>query len=70
MKLFSGLLLMSSALLAAGCTQDTPAYSAKERFAQIHRNEVFQAEAMNDDIDWILLTRPTDQLTIWNVYHR
>jgi outer membrane PBP1 activator LpoA protein len=70
MKLLSCLLLVASAMVLAGCTTDTPAYSAKERFAQIHRNELYQSEAANDDIDWILLARPSNQETIWNVYHR
>jgi hypothetical protein len=70
MKLLSGLLLVASAMFVAGCTADTPAYSAKERFAQIHRNDLFESEAANDDIDWILLARPSNQETIWNVYHR
>jgi hypothetical protein len=71
MKLLSGLLLVASVtIFIGGCTGETPAYSAKERFAQINRNGVFQAEAMNDDVDWFLLTRPSNQETIWNVYHR
>ena len=70
MKLLSGLLLVASAIFVAGCTSDTPAYSAKERFAQIHRNDVYQFEAANDDIDWFLQSRPSNQETIWNVYHR
>ncbi len=70
MKLFTGLSLLAAAFALAGCTADTPAYSAKERFAQIHRNYNFEAEAMNDDIDNLLLFRPSNQETIWNVYHR
>jgi hypothetical protein len=70
MKLISGLLLVASAMVLAGCTADTPAYSAKERFAQINRNTVYQSEAMNDDLDWLFLLRPSSQLTVWNVYHR
>ena len=41
MKLLSGLLLVASVIFVGGCTSDTPAYSAKERFAQIHRNACF-----------------------------
>jgi hypothetical protein len=70
MKFLSGLLLVASAIFVGGCTMDTPAYSAKERFAQIHRNDVYQLEAANDDVDWFLLSRPSNQETIWNVYHR
>ena len=49
---------------------DTPAYSAKERFAQINRNTAYQSTALSDDMDWIMLSRPSNQETIWNVYHR
>jgi hypothetical protein len=70
MKLLSGLLLVASALLVAGCTTDTPAYSSRERFAQIRRNDVYQFEMANDDIDNFLLLRPSNQETIWNVWHR
>lgn len=71
MKLLSGLLLVASVMFfVGGCTGETPAYSAKERFAQINRNQVYQSEALNDDVDMILLLRPSNQETIWNVYHR
>jgi hypothetical protein len=71
MKLLPSLFLAASAMVVlGGCTTATPAYSAKERFAQIHRNDVYQSEALNDDVDHMLLLRPSSQLTIWNVYHR
>jgi hypothetical protein len=70
MKLLSGLLLVASAIFVGGCTANTPAYSAKERFAQINRNDVYELEAANDDVDMFLLSRPSNQETIWNVYHR
>lgn len=70
MKLFIALSFVASMAVLNGCTASTPAYSAGERFAQIHRNDVFQAEAANDDIDNLLLLRPSNQETIWNVYHR
>ncbi|MGD0137683.1 MAG: hypothetical protein ABSD28_02315 [Tepidisphaeraceae bacterium] len=70
MKLLSVLLLVASAMALAGCTMDTPAYSAKERFAQINRNWAYQSAAMSDDWDYITLNRPGNQETIWNVYHR
>jgi hypothetical protein len=70
MKLLSGLLLVASVIFVGGCTSDTPAYSAKERFAQIDRNRTYALEAANDDLDWFFLTRPSNQETIWNVYHR
>lgn len=69
MKLFACLMLVAMAGLLTAC-QDTPAYSAKERSAQIARNMDLDQREMNDDIDHLLLLRPSDQLTLWNVYHR
>jgi lipoprotein NlpI len=70
MKFFTGLSSLVAAIALAGCSANTPAYSAKERFAQMHRNNTFEAEAINDDIDNIMLFRPSNQGSIWNVYHR
>jgi hypothetical protein len=70
MRLLISLGFVAAAMALAGCTAATPAYSASERFAQIHRNDVFQAEVANDDIDHFLESRPSNQLSIWNVYHR
>jgi hypothetical protein len=70
MKLLTGLTMLVAAGALAGCTASTPAYSSKERFAQIHRNYNFEAEAINDDVDHIMLFRPSNQESIWNVYHR
>jgi hypothetical protein len=70
MKLLSALLFVAAAIILSGCTLDTPAYSAKERFAQIGRNTMYQAAAFNDDLDYIILARPSNQETVWNVYHR
>jgi hypothetical protein len=71
MKFLTCLLFVGAASVLAGCTADTPAYTSKERFAQIHRNDVFQAEALNDDIDrHIFMSRPSNQESFWNVYHR
>lgn len=70
MKLLSVLLLVGSAIALTGCTLDTPAYSAKERFAQINRNTAYQSAQFNDDLDHILMIRPSNQESIWNVYHR
>jgi hypothetical protein len=70
MKLLSVLLLVGLAIALTGCTLDTPAYSAKERFAQINRNVAYQSAAINDDLDYIVLFRPSNQETVWNVYHR
>ena len=69
MKLFACLILVAMAGLLSAC-QDTPAYSAKERSAQIDRNIDMSQKMMNDDIDHFLLLRPSDGLSIWNVYHR
>ncbi len=70
MKLLTGLSLLVAGIALAGCSANTPAYSAKERFAQMHRNNTFEAEAINDDIDNLMLFRPSNQESIWNVYHR
>lgn len=70
MKLFACGILAVLAVGVGGCTLDTPGYSAKERFAQIHRNRVYEAQQANDDLDHYLLARPDSQLTVWNVYHR
>lgn len=70
MKLFACVILVLFAAGLGGCTSDTPAYSAKERFAQIHRNQTYESQIMNDDIDHLLLARPDSQLTVWNIYHR
>ena len=70
MKLFFALLFVASMAVLSGCTGDTPAYSAGERFAQINRNTLLQSQQVNDDIDTLLLLRPSNQASIWNVYHR
>jgi hypothetical protein len=70
MKLFVAGLFVASMVVMSGCTAATPAYTPAERFAQIHRNTAFELEANNDDIDNLLMLRPSSQLSIWNVYHR
>jgi hypothetical protein len=71
MKLFFGSILLLAMTGLSGCvTLDTPAYSAKERFAQIGRNWHSESEMFNDDLDSFLLLRPSSQLSSWNVYHR
>jgi hypothetical protein len=70
LKSFACLLLIGTGAFLTGCTSDTPAYTAKERFAQINRNILYQNETGNDDFDNVLLLRPGTSLTIWNVYHR
>jgi hypothetical protein len=63
------LAVMSLGMLAA-CDQETPAYSASERFNQDSENMHLDQEEFNDDVDHFLLLRPSDSLTWWNVYHR
>lgn len=70
LKSLACLVLVGAGACLSGCTADTPAYTAKERFAQINRNNLFQNETGNDDFDNILLLRPSTSLTVWNVYHR
>lgn len=70
MKLLTGLVLVASAVVMSGCSANVPGYSAEERFAQINRNTVYQSEQASDDLDHILLLRPSNQASIWNVYHR
>jgi hypothetical protein len=71
MKFFTCSLFVGMAAVLAGCTADTPGYSSKERFAQIHRNDIYEAEQLNDDIDrHLTMDRPSNQETYWNVYHR
>jgi hypothetical protein len=64
------LVAFSSLVGLTGCNQDTPAYSAKERFNQIGHNWSYEQSQANDDIDHFLLLRPAGGLTIWNVEHR
>jgi hypothetical protein len=70
MKFLPCLLFVGSAALLAGCTAATPALSPAERYAQINRNVIYQNETGNDDLDHMLMFRPSNQLTVWNVYHR
>jgi hypothetical protein len=69
MKRLTCMLLLSVAGLS-GCTLDSPAYSAKERFAEISRNQYAESLQVTDDFDHMMLLRPSGQLTIWNIYHR
>ena len=59
--LLAGLMLLTS----TGCA--TPAYTAKERDAQIARNWRFEGSQIVDDFDHILLLRPSSRLTIWHL---
>jgi hypothetical protein len=70
MKIVFTLLLLTGLGLLSGCMNDTPLLSSNERFAQIGRNMYYEQEQLNDDIDTVLLLRPSDTLTGYNVYHR
>jgi hypothetical protein len=70
MKTLSMLVLLAgAALLSAGCG-GTPVYTAQERYAQIDRNFGTDFDQIADDIDHILLLRPSGTLSPWNVFHR
>jgi len=56
--------------LLAGCTFDTPGYSAKERFQMIAYDESMDQKMCNEDIDRSLMLRPVSLLTQWNIFHR
>jgi hypothetical protein len=64
-KLLMLLVLGGMALSSVGC--HTPAYSGKERWQMIQRNWGFEYAQMNDDIDSLLLLRPSSRLTIWHI---
>jgi len=68
--LICSLAVMALGMFAAGCAEETPAYSANERYGQISRNWHTEAEQMNDDVDSFMLLRPESRLSVWNVYHQ
>lgn len=45
----------------------TPIFSAQERYARIGRNWNLETKMLNDDLDEVLLLRPTSSLTEWNI---
>ena len=61
-------LLVSLMLTQTGCIFGTPAYSARERTAQIKRNVRYERQQIADDWDHLWLLRPAGHLTIWNLY--
>jgi hypothetical protein len=66
MKKFVLLAVVSvGAMMAVGC--DSPGYSGAERVQLIGRNWTWEYEQINDDIDSMLLLRPADHLSQWNV---
>jgi len=70
MKTVVTLVFLAGISLMAGCVNDTPTLTADERFAQIQRNMYYSNLQLNEDIDNVLLLRPSDTLTPYNVYHR
>jgi hypothetical protein len=58
-------LLAGMSFLLSGCA--TPAYTAGERFQMIARNWDYEWRQAQDDIDTVLLLRPSSRLTVWNV---
>ncbi|HVT90246.1 MAG TPA: hypothetical protein VHD56_15445 [Tepidisphaeraceae bacterium] len=66
------LALLMLALAASGCARPweigwDPAYSLDERNRQIARNWDFEGKQIVEDVDHILLLRPAETLSIWNI---
>jgi hypothetical protein len=61
-------LLVGLLFTQTGCIFGTPAYSGRERYAQIKRNVRYERQQIADDWDHFWLLRPTGHLTIWNLY--
>jgi hypothetical protein len=51
--------------LSSGC--GTPGYTPAERDARIGRNWSYEGGQAIDDVDHILLLRPSSTMTYWNV---
>ena len=64
-KFFLRAMVTGGMLLSTGC--ETPGYSSQERTQRIIRNWGWEYEQLNDDIDSILLLRPADHLSQWNI---
>lgn len=69
-------LLLGVVALGAGCAEErfgdfdplaTPAYSGVERGDLIAHSVHTDWQEAQDDIDEVLLLRPSSQMTIWNV---
>jgi hypothetical protein len=60
---------LMGAVLMTGCGS-TPAYSGDERAAQVGRNWALEWQEASDDMDNVLLIRPSSTLTQWDVVHR
>jgi hypothetical protein len=68
MKSLVALFVLCGAMLlcGTGCFA-TPAYSGHERAQMIGRNWGYEGKMISDDIDTLLLLRPSTRLTIWHV---
>jgi hypothetical protein len=64
-RILTLVILAGISFVAVGCS--TPAYSGKERMAQIGRNWSYEAAQIQDDIDHALLLRPGTRLSLWNL---
>ena len=76
MKSLLMLSLVAGALLSTGCAKHytldndfgaTPAYSSTERYQQIYRAWDYEGKQLMEDIDTVLLLRPTGHLTKWDI---
>jgi hypothetical protein len=63
------LCLMSLLFLGLGGCLEPPGYSTKQRFDQIGNAMGYDLQMMNDDVDHVLLLRPSSHLSDWNVVH-
>ncbi|MGA3066754.1 MAG: hypothetical protein ABSF29_07905 [Tepidisphaeraceae bacterium] len=63
------LCLTSLLLLSLGGCLEPPGYSTKQRFDQIGNSAGYDLQMMNDDVDQVLMLRPSSHLTDWNVIH-
>jgi hypothetical protein len=68
MKLFFCLACLTVLLSLNGCL-DAPGYPADQRATQIGNAMGYDLQTINDDIDNVLLLRPSSHLSDWNVYH-
>lgn len=67
-----GLAIAFAGVAISGCTKfsdplGTPAFSSKERFAQMRRKVDLEWRMMNDDIDMVLMLRQPSALTPWHI---
>ena len=66
----SACVLASLTLVGCGGFSDplaTPVFSTQERFSRIQRNFDLEGKMMQDDIDSVLMLRPTSNLTQWHI---